>query len=100
MKNKIEAYAKEIETAYHTSPFWSAKDGKPQNYFFSVTYGRKFAKILMTAYGQKSVHCFVDIATGDIHKAGTWSQPQKNGLRGNVNNLKKPLFTGDFYVNK
>jgi hypothetical protein len=31
-----------------------------------------------------SVYCFLDIATGDLHK-GNWKAPVKNGKRGNVN---------------
>jgi hypothetical protein len=33
---------------------------------------------------QRSVHCFVDIATGDVLKAGGWKAPAPNGKRGNI----------------
>jgi len=98
MKDKIEAYVKEIQEAYHNSDFW-CPDGKHQDkHTFSVEYGRKFAKIIHTSWGSGSVHCFVEIANGNIHKAATYKAPQKNGLRGNILDAKKPLFSGDYYV--
>lgn len=97
MKEQIEAYAKEIEAAYQNDPFWGGKNGE-RNHTFFVEYGSKFAKVIRRSWGQKSVHCFVEIANGNIHKAGTWRQPQKNGIRGNIKDAKKPLFIDDFYV--
>lgn len=99
MKDQIEAYAKEIEAAYHNDPFWGGENGeKKDKHTFSVEYGRKFAKVIHHAWGQKSAHCFVEISTGNILKVGTWTQPQKNGFRGNIQHAKKPLFQNDFYV--
>jgi len=34
--------------------------------------------------GSRSVHTFVNMLNGDILKAGGWSAPQKNGVRGNI----------------
>lgn len=31
----------------------------------------------------RSVHCFIEIATGDVMK-GSWKAPVKNGVRGNI----------------
>lgn len=64
---------------------------------FDVEMGKRFAKIVVTSWGQKSVHCFVEISTGDLYKAATWSAPAK-GVRGNIANAKKPLLCGDFYI--
>jgi hypothetical protein len=52
-----------------------------------------------TSYGQTSVHCFVEKATGDIFKAETFSRPAKKA-RGNVNNDTYPLVGYDFYHKK
>lgn len=55
------------------------------NYFtpVEVTKGPKFTKIVCTSGNSRSVYCFVDNATGAIHKAEGWSRPAK-GSRGNV----------------
>ncbi len=63
---------------------------------FGIEEGKRFARITRKNYGQKSVHCFVEVATGDIYKAASWNAPAK-GVRGNVNSEKKPLLGYDFY---
>lgn len=72
----------------------------------AASWGKKYVKILMCDYNQTakrpettgSVHCFIDIATGDILKAASWNLPQKNGKRGNIYNEVRPIFGKDFYV--
>lgn len=55
----------------------------------TVEYGTKNAKIVRSEYTDKgelitrSVHCFIDITTGDILKAASWKVPAK-GVRGNI----------------
>lgn len=44
----------------------------------------------------KSIHCFIDIETGDIFKPSSYKMPAK-GKRGNVNNEKLPLTFGSLY---
>jgi hypothetical protein len=63
---------------------------------YTVSTGGKFFKIICKSGASTSVHCFVEIATGDIYKAATWNRPA-NGVRGNINNEKKPLLGYDFY---
>jgi hypothetical protein len=48
--------------------------------------GRKYAKIVREdeGGGGGSVHCFVEIATGNILKAASWKAPAKHA-RGNIN---------------
>lgn len=46
--------------------------------------GRKFIRITYRFSGQRSVHSFIDLSNGDILKAASWSQPAKNGVRGNI----------------
>jgi len=99
IKEQIANYVGDIQKAYHDSPFWGGKDGKnAEHHKFTVEYGRKFAKIIHNSWGQNGVHCFVELANGNIWKAGTWKAPQPNGVRGNLNNFTKPLFSEDFYV--
>lgn len=47
-----------------------------------VTYGKKYAKVIDVHSG-RSVMAFIDMATGDIYKAESWSRPAKH-IRGNV----------------
>ena len=62
-----------------------------QGYTFDrggVTFqrGKKNARIVLTEEGQgRSVHCFVDLATGNILKSASWQTPAK-GARGNIIN--------------
>lgn len=98
MKEQIENYVAEIEMAYKESPFWSGEKGeRADTHKFKIEYGRKFAKVIHNSWGSESVHCFVEIANGNIHKAATFRAPQKNGVRGNLTDAKRPIFGGDFY---
>jgi hypothetical protein len=45
---------------------------------------------------QKSVFCFVEISTGDIYKAASWSARAK-GIRGNIFKENLPLTSGSMY---
>lgn len=71
-----------------------------------ASWGKRYVKILMCDYNTTAkrpedsgaVHCFIDIATGDILKAASWNLPQKNGKRGNLYEEKRPIFGKDFYV--
>lgn len=49
----------------------------------SVSMGRRYARIVKTDVGSRSVYCFVDITTGGILKAASWKAPAK-GVRGSI----------------
>lgn len=59
----------------------------PEGYVWSLDKpGAKFVRIVMDAHPGdrcKSVHAFVDLATGDLLKAAGWKAPAK-GVRGNI----------------
>lgn len=60
----------------------------PEGYLWSLdTPGAKYVRIVMDTHpGQRygrSVHAFVDLATGDLYKAAGWKAPAK-GARGNI----------------
>lgn len=57
----------------------------PSGYRWSLdTPGRKVVRIVMHTPGDsRSVHAFVDLATGDLLKAAGWKAPAK-GPRGNI----------------
>ncbi len=88
-------YVKEIEAA-KTIEWERNKFDMTKVPTYGIEMGKRFAKIVVTSWGQKSVHCFVEIATGDIYKAATWSAPAK-GVRGNISKEKKPLLGYDYY---
>lgn len=50
---------------------------------YSVTGGRKFAKIVRHTSCQQMVHSFID-ADGNLWKPATWRAPAKNFSRGNI----------------
>jgi hypothetical protein len=90
----IEEYVQEIQEADNAN-YKSNYPNLPLP-VYSMTIGKRFYKIIRNYIGQTSVHCFVDIATGDIYKAATYNTPAK-GVRGNLKNDKKPLLGYDFY---
>jgi len=96
MKN-IEDYVAEITEAITKD--WLESGYKPEWVpTFTYTEGKKNYKVIRHSHPgtSKSVHCFVEIATGDIYKSASWAVAAK-GVRGNINDEKKPLFGYDFY---
>jgi hypothetical protein len=68
---------------------------------FTISEGKRFAKIIEYRWGNGSVFAFVDKQNGDIWKPASWSKPQPNGVRGNVNSPENwPLEIGQFYIRK
>lgn len=70
--------------------FINASGRIPDGYTYTIdTPGPKFTRIVMStpSYnghpGQRSVHAFVENATGDLLKAAGWKAPAK-GRRGNL----------------
>lgn len=58
------------------------EEGQP-GYFYSFTAdasGPRFTRIVMNTGSQRSVHCFVENATGHVYKAASWKTPAK-GVR-------------------
>lgn len=47
--------------------------------YFTAVKGRTYTKVVMTANGQRSVHCFVS-KTGEVLKAAGWSSTAR-GVR-------------------
>lgn len=52
----------------------------PQPVQWGTTAGRRFDRITKTWGGQRSVHAFVERATGHVYKAEGWKAPAK-GVR-------------------
>lgn len=55
--------------------------------------GSKYVKVVSLSWSSRSVHSFVEKATGDIWKAASWKAPARNFARGNV-------FKPDSYLNR
>ena len=96
-----EDYLAEVKAASDAE--WNRKGFTLPAPVFSLECGRKFIRVVM-AYpqannvqilGSRSVHCFLD-NDGNIYKASSWKIPAK-GIRGNINNDKKPLLGWQFY---
>lgn len=71
MSNETYAsrFAQELQAQYGDS------------YFFQVSPGRRFDKIVQSPVGSSlggSVHAFVERETGALIKSAGWNQPQKN----------------------
>ena len=52
--------------------------------FYADSRGRKYARIVQDHGDQRLVHCFVDLATGDVYKPAGWTKPTLNGARFNL----------------
>jgi hypothetical protein len=50
---------------------------------FEVERGPKNVRVVRVDGGGRSVHCFVDIATGNVLKAAGWKAPARHA-RGNI----------------
>jgi hypothetical protein len=48
-----------------------------------ITPAKKYARIVRAQGGQSSSYGFVDMTTGDLLKAASWTQPAKHA-RGNI----------------
>jgi len=46
--------------------------------------GTKYVKVVMVSWGSRSVHSFVEKATGLIWRAKSWRAPTLNHPRGNI----------------
>jgi hypothetical protein len=67
---------------------------------FTTEIGSKNIRIVRSSVQgeSRSVHCFVQIATGDILKSASWKQPAK-GARGNIYHAN-PMAGMDAYGTK
>lgn len=52
----------------------------PENHFYQIESGKKYHKVIMYAYGSRSVHAFIDKKTGEVYKPASWKSPAK-GVR-------------------
>ena len=60
--------------------------------------GRKYIRIVRNDLSQRSVHCFVEVATGNILKAAGWTAPAKHA-RGNIFNENMLQGVGPYGAN-
>ena len=88
-----EDYLQEVKAASDAE--WTARKYTLPAPEFHLERGKKFIRVVVTNYGQRSVHCFLD-NEGNIYKAAGWKAPAK-GIRGNINNDKKPLLGYQYY---
>lgn len=55
--------------------------------------GKKYIRIVVTSYSNRSVYCFVERSTGHILKSAGWKAPAK-GARGSIYNADPLLGCG------
>lgn len=67
------------DVEYHDACIQDLKNGKCDYEFYPET-GRKYHKIIMSANGSRSVHCFIDKKTGEVYKSASFKAPAK-GVR-------------------
>jgi hypothetical protein len=75
-----EQYRKAVEVKLQEAYNFQAPADRPT---VEIETGRKYFKIVKNFGHQRSVHSFVDRATGDVLKAATWAAPAK-GVRFNL----------------
>ena len=81
----------------HTDPGYKAKRLESIErgdclYKFTIESGRKYHKIIMeTDSGNRSVHCFINMKTGELHKAASFKTPVKEA-RFNLNIITEREF--------
>jgi hypothetical protein len=96
-----EDYIAEVKAASDAE--WKARGFTLPAPVFSLERGSKYIRVVMAypqpdniaCLGSRSVHCFLD-KDGNIYKAESWKKPAK-GIRGNINNDRKPLLGYQFY---
>lgn len=72
MNDLLTSYCEAIENAYY-------KEYKGVMPFrVEVEFGRKYAKVINTFDGSRSIHAFVDLKTGDVYMPASWSGPAKH----------------------
>jgi hypothetical protein len=75
---------------YHNACIEDLKNGNCGYEFYPET-GRKYHKIIMSANGSRSVHCFIDKETGQVYKSASWKSPAK-GVRYDLRLIKDREF--------
>ena len=77
----------ETGISYHKACIEDLKSGRcPIDY--QIESGKKYHKIvLIDGGGSRSVHCFVDMKTGEVYKSASWKAPAK-GVRYDLRLIK------------
>ena len=79
-KQQIEAFAAKVTQEIKDDPYFADHPAGP-DLVITARIGRKYAKLLSNNGG--AAWAFIDMATGDLLKAASWSAPAKHA-RGNI----------------
>ena len=82
LKNKITNFVNQEAQLLINNFYSKAYNNKIKTPELTITFGRKYAKILTNGY---EVWAFVSLENGDFLKAASWNKPAKHA-RGNVLN--------------
>jgi len=100
MKEQIIEYVEKVWQpmldAYYQKHFPKLVENN-QTTKLSVSFGRKYAKVIGDNGAQRSVKGFIDMKTGDIFKPATWASPAKHA-RGNIADAEMRALTSDGFV--
>lgn len=69
-----------------------------EKYEFNEEQGKRFFRITQISWGQKSVHAFVEIDTGDLFKAASYKAPAKGARFNLVNDMDQIKKVADVYT--
>lgn len=95
-EQQIQEFVKKLSDKYATP-----EDQFPRTYGYEIL--KRYARITYKFNGQVSVHCFVDMENGNIHKAAGWSGPVRKNIRGNIldaDPLAGVMYCGAVYIKK
>jgi hypothetical protein len=70
MQSKIESLVAMLNAKFSTE----------SGYSLHVSYGKRYAKVILNHYGSDSAWMFIDLDNGAVYKADSWVKPAK-GIR-------------------
>lgn len=86
IKSAINFFANDLEKFVNETCQSTITD-----YKIDLEYGKKNVRVVRREYSKRtgekiggSVHCFINLETGDILKAASYKAPAPNGVRGNI----------------
>jgi hypothetical protein len=92
MNDLLFTYAKAIKDAYYNN-----YKGKLA-FDVQLEFGRKYAKVINTFDGSRSIHAFVDLKTGDVYMPASWNSPAKHVRYNLVNNFPSSIDWSGSYL--
>lgn len=90
----LDEYVNHIEHLIQTAYNFQPEHERPR---MIVETGRKYFKVVTDYGNQRSVHSFVEKATGDLYKAASWNAPAKDARFNLLRDMEKIKQVADPY---